>query len=135
LGKAARSSYFDAMTIQKPIPFVVYRQGTGPEPPAELGVHGSKLWRDTLSEFDISDAPRLMILEQAGFALDRANSLRRQIAVSGEEVETGNGSTKANPLIMAELQARGLVARLLGRLNLNNEPKRGPGRPPNKGRG
>jgi hypothetical protein len=89
--------------------------------------------RDILTEFDIADAPRLMILEQAAFTLDRAESLRRQIAVSGEEIETGNGSTKANPLIMAELQARSLVARLLDKLKLGNEPKRGPGRPPNQG--
>ena len=76
-----------------------------------------------------------MILQQAAFALDRAESLRRQFAISGEEIETGNGSTKANPLIMAELTARSLVARLMDKLNLGDEPKRRPGRPPNKGGG
>jgi hypothetical protein len=51
-------------------------------------------------------------------------------------VETGNGGTKANGLIALELQARGLTARLLGRLGvLDVEGKRGPGRPPQRGRG
>ena len=62
---------------------------------------------------------------------ERAESLRRLIAVDGELIETGTGGIKANPLIMAELQARALCARLMGKLNLNNEPKRPPGRPPN----
>jgi hypothetical protein len=53
------------MTAQKSVPFVVYRQGTAPAPPDWLGVNGSRLWRDVLQEFDIADAPRLAILEQA----------------------------------------------------------------------
>jgi hypothetical protein len=96
------------MAIQKPIPFEVYRQGTAPEPPLELGVHGARLWRDVLTEIDITDAPRLTILEQAAFSYERAESLRREIAVVGELIETPTCGVKANPLIMAELQARSL---------------------------
>jgi hypothetical protein len=59
---------------------------------------------------------------------------RRQISVTGEVIKLEGGSIKANPLIMAELTARGLVARLLDRLDLlDTEPKRGPGRPPKRG--
>ena len=119
----------------KPIPFEVYRQGTAPEPPATLGVLGSNLWRQILTENDIPDTARLTILEQACAMLDRAENLRRQIAVEGELIETHTGGIKANPLLMCELQARALVARLLGKLSLSNEPKRGPGRPPNKSSG
>ncbi len=40
---------------------------------------------------------------------------------------------RANPLIMVELTARALVARLLGKLDLlDTKPKRGPGRPPKR---
>jgi hypothetical protein len=119
----------------KPIPFEIFRQGTAPDPPETLGIHGSKLWRDVLAESDINDTPRLTILEQACFAYERAESLRREITINGELIETHTGGIKANPLLMCELQSRALVARLLGRLKLDNEPKRGPGRPPMKGGG
>jgi hypothetical protein len=70
-------------------------------------------------------------LEQACAALDRANSLRQQIAATGEVIPLAGGGMNGNPLIVAELAARGLVARLLGRLGvLDSETKRGPGRPP-----
>jgi hypothetical protein len=122
------------MTL-KPIPFEIYRQGAAPEPPATLGVLGSNLWRQILTENDIPDTARLTILEQACAMLDRAENLRRQIAVETELIETHAGGIKANPLLMCELQARALVARLIGKLKLDNEPKRGPGRPPRKGAG
>ena len=122
------------MAASKPVPLVVYRPATAPEPPPELGVTGCKLWRDILSEWDLASKSELAVLEQACQAYDTAERLRRQIAITGDEVETGNGGTKANPLIAIELQARGLVARLLARLDvLDIEPKRGPGRPPKPG--
>ena len=122
------------MTAQKPIPIAACRPGTTPDPPETLGVTGSKLWRDVLEEWTLDDAAGLAVLEQAAQAYDRAESLRRQIQITGEVVETGNGGMKANPLIMCEIAARSLVARLLGRLGvLDREDKRGPGRPPGKG--
>jgi hypothetical protein len=119
----------------KPIPFEIYRQGTAPEPPGTLGVHGSKLWRDVVTENDIPDTARLTILEQACAAYERAEGLRKLIAVDGELIESKAGGIKANPLLMVEITARALCARLIGKLNLDNEPKRGPGRPPRKGGG
>jgi hypothetical protein len=121
------------MTVHKPIPFEIYRAGTAPDPPPSLGEHGAKLWRDILGGYDISSAPDLTILEQACACYDRAERLRVLIADSGEEIATATGSTKANPLIALELQARALLARLLGKLHLSDEPKRGPGRPPKRG--
>jgi hypothetical protein len=121
------------MAVKNPIPFEIYRAGTAPDPPPSLGEHGAKLWRDILGEYDINGAPDLTILEQACACCDRAERLRVLIADSGEEIATAGGSTKANPLIALELQARALAARLLGRLNLSDEPKPGPGRPPKRG--
>jgi hypothetical protein len=57
--------------------------------------------------------------------------LRQQIVTSGELIETLTGGIKANPLLMVELQARALCARLLDKL-VPAEDKRGPGRPPNQ---
>jgi hypothetical protein len=123
------------MAAKNPIPFEIYRAGTAPDPPPSLGEHGQKLWHDILGEYDISGAPDLTILEQACACCDRAETLRAQIEREGESIATAGGSTKANPLIALELQARALLARLLGRLDLSDEPRRGPGRPANRRHG
>src|SRR5262245_28076885 len=104
------------MAAEKPIPFVIRQPGTAPEPPPELGVTGSSLWRSILEQWDISDAAALAVLQEACHGRDTAERLRRQIAVDGDMIETGNGGTKLNPAIMAEIAARSLVARLLGKL-------------------
>jgi hypothetical protein len=90
-------------------------------------VEGSRLWREILAEIDITDAPRLTILEQGCASYDRAESLRRETMVNGELIETHTGGIKANPLLMVDITARALVARLLDGLRRSNEPKRGPG--------
>jgi hypothetical protein len=116
----------------KPIP--IYQPATVAEPPPELEANGAKLWRDILAEWVIEDSSSLMVLEQACHACARAESLRRQIEAEGALVRGAGGAIKANPLLMVELQARGLVARLLARLGvLDTEPKRPPGRPPKAG--
>jgi hypothetical protein len=124
------------MTTGKPIALVVRRPGTGPEPPQELAAPGSNLWRTIMAEWDVSNAADLAVLEDACHARDTADRLRRQIKATGDEIDLPGGSIKANPLIMAELAARSLTARLLGRLGvLDAEPKRPPGRPPSKSGG
>ncbi|WFU53022.1 hypothetical protein QA639_25455 [Bradyrhizobium pachyrhizi] len=109
----------------------IYQPGTAPEPPATLGEHGRKLWGDILADWDISNVSDLAILEQACQAHDRAERLRLLIAEQGEMLVTAAGSSKPNGCIALELQARALCARLIGKLHLTDEPKRGPGRPPN----
>ncbi|OKO71887.1 P27 family phage terminase small subunit [Bradyrhizobium sp. AS23.2] len=123
------------MAAEKPIPLVTYRPETAPEPPPQLDVIGSELWHGIVGEWDIADRAGRALLEQACAAYSMAERLRRQIAVDGDLIETGNGvGMKLNPMIMAEISARSLVARLLGRLGvLDTEPKRGPGRPPKPG--
>jgi phage terminase small subunit len=96
---------------------------------------GANLWRNIVGEFVIEDAASLALLEQACHAVARAESLRAHIEADGEVIRLPDGSFKRNPLIAAELAARGLIARLLGRLGvLDTEPRRGPGRPPNPAR-
>ncbi|WP_027556618.1 P27 family phage terminase small subunit [Bradyrhizobium sp. Cp5.3] len=123
------------MAAEKPIPLVTYRPGITPEPPPQLDVIASELWRSILAEWDVPDRAGRALLEQACAAYGMAERLRRQIAVDGDMIETGNGvGMKLNPMIMAEIAARGLCARLLRRLGvLDTEPKRGPGRPPKPG--
>jgi phage terminase small subunit len=119
------------MSSFQPILIEIYRQGTGPEPPSSLGELGATLWRAILSERRLTSRAELTILEHACQAHDRAESLRQQIVTSGELIETAQiGCFKANPLLMVELHARALCARLLDKL-VPAEDKRGPGRPPN----
>jgi hypothetical protein len=100
-----------------------------PPPPVELGSYGADLWRSITKEWHIDGAAEQSLLIQACQAADRAEGLRQQIEVSGELIETPRGGIKANPLIMCELQARALAARLLARLGVLDKDKRRPGRP------
>jgi phage terminase small subunit len=116
----------------KPVPIEIYRQGTAPEAPSSLSELGASLWRQILSERRLTSRAELTILEHACAAHARAESLRQQILTTGDLIETAQiGSFKANPLLVVELQARALCARLLDRL-IPAEDKRAPGRPPNQ---
>ncbi len=116
---------------QRPIPFPVSQFAT-PPPPAELGCTGSALWKEIVARWQIDDAG-LRVLLDACHACDRAESLRQQIERDGEMLPCATGSSKLNPAVMAELSARGLIARLLGRLGvLDNDEIRRPGRPSNQ---
>jgi|SRR5215472_14997995 len=108
----------------------LYRPPTPAEPPADLGASGADLWRAIPADWLIDDAASLVVLAQAAHAADRAETLRRQIA----QFETAGALARTKTMITAELAARSLVARLLGRLGvLDSESKRGPGRPPKTG--
>jgi phage terminase small subunit len=118
----------------KTTPIVIYQPALAPEPPPQLGSAGSDLWRSILAEWDISDAASLALLADACAARDTAERLRLQIQDAGDVITLPSGSSKANPLLMVELTARNLTARLLGRLGLlDTGDKRGPGRPPKPG--
>ena len=43
------------MAAEKPIPLATYRPGTPPEPPPQLDVIASELWRSILAEWDVPD--------------------------------------------------------------------------------
>ena len=119
------------MNSFNPVPIEIYRQGTAPDPPPSLNDLGASLWRAILSQRRLTNHAELTILEHACQAHERAESLRQQIRTSGELIETLTGGIKANPLLMVELQARALCARLLDKL-VPADDKRGPGRPPNQ---
>jgi hypothetical protein len=123
------------MTRVQPAAIEIHRRGAEPKAPATIGEHGVKLWRGILAEWDIDNMSDLAILERAAQAYDRAERMRLLIAEEGEMISTGTGSSKPNGCIALELRARALCARLIGKLHLSDEPKRGPGRPPNIGPG
>jgi hypothetical protein len=109
----------------------LYRLATPAEPPADLGPAGRQLWTAILADWVIDDAASLAVLAQAAHAADRAEGLRRQL----EQLEAAGALARSTTLVTAELGARSLVARLLGRLGVldTDEKRRGPGRPPRVG--
>jgi phage terminase small subunit len=117
---------------QNPIPFIIHRPGSDPEPPPGLSSHGQRIWREVLAEFEILDAARLELLRQAGEAIDRAEALIARDGLTTVNPETG--AIKAHPAIVLEMSARALGVRLLRQLGVLDPPKRDrPGRPPGQG--
>jgi len=101
----------------------------GREPPRELGQHGKKLWDNITAEWVIEDSAGVAMLALACECLDRAESLREQIAVEGQLLRSKSG-IRDNPLLKHELQNRAFVVRTLSKLGLDAEPLRSVGRPP-----
>jgi hypothetical protein len=117
------------MSAFQPIAIEIVRQGSVPDAPESLDVHGATLWRAILAQRCLTSPAELTILEHACQCHGRAESLRRLIAVHGELIETADGNSKVNGLLTVELQCRALCSRLLGKL-VGPEDKPRMGRPP-----
>jgi hypothetical protein len=101
-----------------------------PEPPACLGPAGLALWRSIQSQYGITDAGGLAILEEVCGARDRIAEYRTIIDQQGPVVATKAG-IREHPLVKAEIAQRALLGRLIARLGLDVEAlKPTPGRPP-----
>ena len=96
-------------------------------PPANLGPDGLRLWQ-SVSDYDISDAGGLALLEQIAFAYERAERLRVEIDRDGEII-IGRSGKREHPGLKGELAARSFVCRSLQRLGVNLEAVSRMGRP------
>jgi hypothetical protein len=65
-------------------------------PPANLGPAGLRLWQSVLTDYDISDAGGLALLEQIAFAYERAERLRVEIDRDGEII-IGRSGKREHP--------------------------------------
>jgi len=101
------------------------------EPPRTLGQPGRNLWNRITAAYDINDAGGRELLALACQALDRAESLRKQIDADGEIIRARNGP-RDHPALKHELANRSFVAKTLQKLGLDVETavRPGPGRPP-----
>ena len=117
------------MSPRKPPLTVVGPGTTGPAPPRELAPPGLALWNRVQAEYGIANSGGVEILCLAAQALDRAESLSAAIAEDGQTIRTRTG-IRAHPALRDELANRALCARLLGKLGINVEPVKSPGRPP-----
>jgi hypothetical protein len=114
----------------KPSLSVVNLSPSGPQPPANLGPAGVRLWHGIMSQYDISDAGGQALLEQAAAAYERAERLRVEIDRDGEIIRGRGGIMREHPGLKVELASRAFVCRTLQRLGINLEAVRiGPGRP------
>lgn len=103
---------------------------TRKQPPAHLGVHGKKLWRDLSREYAIDDAAGLTLLTTAAECLDRMKAAQKLIKEHGELFTDRYGGLKSNPANKIELDSRNGMLAALRAMNLDIEPLRdGPGRP------
>jgi len=90
--------------------------------PKGLGPSARKLWRDVTSKWDLRP-DELRVLEDACREADLIDRL--QVELDGEACEltvSGSmGQPVANPLIQEIRQHRGVFARLMGALKLNDD--------------
>lgn len=98
------------------------------EPLRNLGEAGLSLWKRVMSEYAIEDCGGIELLALACQALDRAESLRKQIDQDGEVIRA-RGMIKSHPSLRDELQNRAFVAKTLTNLGLNYEAIKPVGRP------
>lgn len=99
-----------------------------PQPHRPLSKAGQSLWDRLQSEYEITDAAGLELLQVACEATDGAASIAKRISVEGASVQTRHG-VKEHPLLRSENAARGIVLRALRQLGLTDQPILKPGRP------
>ena len=108
---------------------------SGFKPARTLGQAGKNLWSRIVAEYDVSDAGGRELLLQCCQALDRVESLSKQIDAEGEIIRV-KGVPKAHPALRDELANRSFIAKSLQRLGLALEvPVRSVGRPLSGGLG
>jgi hypothetical protein len=117
------------MAVKKPDLTLVQPDANIPRPPRKLREHGSKLWHQILTEYDIDDAGGLELLALAAEAVDRIANLSEEIARDGEVVRARNGGVKAHPALQYEIANRQFVSRTLTKLGVCLEPLKAQGRP------
>src|ERR1051326_2667552 len=90
-----------------------------PKPPAHLGAHGRRLWRELVDEYRIADVGGLLLVGQAAEALDRLRSAQGIIREKGECTPNRYGGLVANPALAIERQARAALLKALTMLHLD----------------
>jgi P27 family predicted phage terminase small subunit len=91
------------------------------KPPAHLGTHGRRLWRDIQGAYGIADPGGLALLRVAAEALDRTQAARERIGLDGATLSE-KGKIRAHPLLAVERDARAQLIQALKALNLDLEP-------------
>ncbi len=101
--------------------------------PKHLSREAKAWWTAILHEFNVDDAPGLLLLQTAMEAFDRMRDAQDAIKQHGMVFTDRYGQCRPNPACGVEKDARGQMLTALKSLNLDLEPLRGgPGRPPGR---
>lgn len=95
------------------------------KPPVPAGMartRGGRLWRDIVAEHDLRP-DELRLLEDACRTADMVDRLEREVAKAPLTVAGSMGQPVPNPLIAEVRQQRAILAQLLRRLDLPDEPE------------
>ena len=91
-----------------------------PVPPDYLSADASAWWATVLATYELDDH-HLRLLTNACESWDRAQAARAQIDREGMTVLSRLGEVKVHPLIAVERDHRGLFARLVRELRLDED--------------
>lgn len=89
-------------------------------PPAGLSKRGRAFWRQTSTDYELSDA-ETRLLEEVCRCLDRLDTLDAQIAAAGPMVTGSQGQAVLNPAFAEARQQQIVLHRLISALDLPDE--------------
>lgn len=99
------------------------------QPPSYLATTERSIWRRLQSEYDLTDAPALVLVEQLCRSLQLARECREAVTVEGKVTKAG----REHPLLKVWRDAEKQASAALRNLNFDLEPLRPkPGRPPGR---
>ena len=99
-------------------------------PPNTLSVEAKLIWCDLQSEYNITDAAGLVILQAVCESYDRMRQAFNTLKAEGLTTEDRYGQAKVHPAALIERDARAAMLSALKQLNLDIEPLKAMGRPP-----
>lgn len=108
-----------------------------PKCPVGISKEAQKLWHSTLNDYVVESDAGLKLLEAACRAWDRLRDAQRMIARDGSTFHDRFGQPRNHPALEVELKCSAEFRALLKQLGVDeeDEPPRGPGRPPGSGMG
>ena len=103
---------------------------TGKKAPKGLGRYGLNLWKQTINDWDIADAPGLTLLESACRLLDRLRDAQQQLDREGTTFRDRWNQVRVHPCVEIERQCSAELRACLKALELQQDPPGPVGRPP-----
>ena len=101
-----------------------------PALPPHLGEAGRDLFSKLVTEYDITDAGGLSLVEIAAAAADRIASAQAALSRDGEFMVGANGGMRPHPALNLERTASERLMSAIRNLHLDVPPKLPHGRPP-----
>ncbi len=97
---------------------------TKPKPPSDLSKEAAGLWQSLATEYDISDAGGLLLLNVAMEAFSRMREAQKLLAEFGPITTDAKGLMKPSPAIAIERDSRRGLLSAMRQLNLDILPLR-----------